>query len=115
MSQGQRARADELARRVNDAAEFLAEGRSVPESIQSLAQRHSISPRQARRYVVRAQDSGAVEVPGPKQVFTVKLPQSLVRRLREYAQVRRTTLSALVARALEEFLGTESASREDGQ
>ena len=115
MNQGQRASADQRARRVNEAAKLLSEGRSVPESIESLAQHHSISLRQARRYVVRAQDSGAVEIPGPKQVFTVKLPESLVRRLREYAQIRRATLSALVARALEEFLGTESASREDGQ
>ena len=84
--------------------ELLGSGLEVSEAIGRLAVEEGLSERQARRYVERAQESGPVEVPGAKQVFTVKLPIALVSRLRSYAQASGRTLSALVRQAVEEFL-----------
>ena len=115
MAPGRRAPADKRARRVNAAVEFLDSGLSVPEAARQLARRHQISERQARRYVEQARDFGATEVPSPKIVFTVKLPEDLVRRLRSHALRHQSTLSSLVARALVEFLGRMRAGPRGGQ
>lgn len=114
MSAGHKARAAESAQRVNAAVELLAAGLSVPEAARQLGLQHRISERQARRYVERARDVGTLEIPGPKLVFTVKLPSALVGRLKDYARVSRLTLSALVAQALEEFLGRMRAGPRGG-
>ena len=74
MTEGRRARADQMARRVNTAVELLDGGLDVIEATRDLARRHRLSERQARRYVERARDEGALEVPRAKIVFTVKLP-----------------------------------------
>ena len=49
-------------------------GWTLIDATRHLARRYRLSERQARRYVERARDEGAMEVPGPKVVFTVKLP-----------------------------------------
>jgi predicted HicB family RNase H-like nuclease len=76
----------------------------VIEATRDLARRHRLSERQARRYVERARDEGAMEVPGPKLVFTVKLPAALARRVRRAARATGQSISALVSEALSEFL-----------
>jgi len=110
-----RARADQFARRVNAAAEFLASGYDIAEASRQLARRYRISERQARRYAERARESGPVEVPNAKIVFTVKLPADLVRRVRQQAKRRGQTISAFVALALNEFLERLGASTRDGR
>jgi len=105
MSASRKACADEFARRINAAVELLALGLSVPEAARQLGFQHRISERQARRYLDRAREMGSVEIPEPKLIFTVKLSGTLVGRIKGYAQVRQQTLSSIVARALEEFLG----------
>jgi len=100
----QRARADQVARRINTAAELLVSGLAVPEAARALARRHRLSERQARRYVERARDDGPVEVPGTKVVFTVKVPAALARRVRRVARTTEQSISAVVAQALVEFL-----------
>ena len=89
--------------RVNAAAGLLASGMAPVEVAGVLAQRFSVSQRQARRYVEGAV-AGPVEVPEASVVFTVKLPASLAARVREHAHGSGTTISAVVARALTEFL-----------
>lgn len=93
-----------MAKRVNTAAELLDAGMDVIDATRDLARRHRLSERQARRYVERARDEGAVEVPGPKVVFTVKLPAGLARRVRRVARATGQSISALVSEALSEFL-----------
>ena len=112
---GRRARRDEYALRINAAARLLASGLSVPEAIRDLAAEHGLSERQARRYVEQARERGTVDVPGPKQVFTVKLSRTLVQRLKEYARARQRTLSSVVAQALDEFLGKKRAGPRGGR
>lgn len=108
MPEGRRARADQVAKRVNTATELLAGGMSVAEAIVALARRHRLSERQARRYVERARDEGLMEVPSSKVVFTVKLPATLARRVRRTARVTGRSISDLVAQALGEFLERHS-------
>jgi len=104
MQDGRRARADQVAKRVNTAVEFLDDGMTVIDATVSLARRHRLSERQARRYVERARDEGAMEVAAPKIVFTVKLPAALARRVRRAARTTGQSISGLVAQALAEFL-----------
>ena len=99
-----RADAGEYAVRVNAAADCLASGASLAECAQVLAERFGISVRQAHRYAEQAAASGPTAVPESTVVFTVKLPAPLVARVRELARETGTTISALVAQALSEFV-----------
>jgi DNA-binding transcriptional regulator LsrR (DeoR family) len=104
MSEGRRARADQVAKRVNTAVELLAEDMTVIDATMTLARRHRLSERQARRYVERARDEGAMDVATPKIVFTVKLPATLARQVRRVARATEQSISGLVTQALAEFL-----------
>ena len=99
-----RAPGREYAQRVNAAAELLAAGTSVAEAAGVLAQRYGCSARQARRYAEHAAAAGRVVVPEETTVFTVKLPSTLVARVRARARESGTTISAMVAQALTEYL-----------
>ena len=97
-------RAAEQAERVNAAADLLEAGVPAAEAARVLAARFGVSARQARRYADRARASGRTEVPEASVVFTVKLPVALAGRVRAHARESGTTISAVVARALTEFL-----------
>lgn len=109
-----RAGAAKVARRINVAVGLLAEGLDVGTAAQRLAQRQGLSERHARRYVERAAAGGQVGIPTAKVVFTVKLPGAVVRRVRRCAQQRHETISAVVERALQEFLQRGDAVRGGG-
>lgn len=111
MTEGRRARADQVAKRINTATELLGSGLEVVEATRTLARRHRLSERQARRYVERARDGGAVDIPGAKVVFTVKLPAELARRARRVAKTTGQTISAVVSQALAEFLDRPGEGR----
>ena len=101
---GARADAGEYTRRVNAAAELLASGVPVVAAVRVLVARFGCSARQARRYVERAAQDGPTPVPEATTVFTVRLPAALAARVRERARESGSTISALVAQALTEFL-----------
>jgi predicted HicB family RNase H-like nuclease len=101
---GGRADAGEYARRVNAAAGLRTSGASVAEAARLLAERFGCSARQARRYVERAAQDGPTPVPEATTVFTVRLPATLAAGVRERARESGSTISALVAQALTEFL-----------
>jgi hypothetical protein len=102
---GRRVPAARHAERVNAAADLALAGMPAAEAARVLAVRFGVSVRQARRYVDQAAAGGRVAVPEPTVVFTVKLPASLAGRVRAYAREHGTAISAVVARALSEFLG----------
>ena len=104
MTHARRARADQVAKRVNTAVDLLDDGMTVIDATVTLARRHRLSERQARRYVERARDEGAIEAAAPKIVFTVKLPAALARRVRRAARSTGQSISGLVTQALAEFL-----------
>jgi hypothetical protein len=101
---GGRADAGEYARRVNAAAELVESGMPVAEVVGVLAGRLGCSVRQARRYVEQAAAGGPVAVPQVSTVFTVRLPTELAGRVRQRARESGSTISAVVAQALTEFL-----------
>jgi hypothetical protein len=110
---GGRGRVDagEFARRVNAAAEQLESGVPVAEAARLLAERFGCSVRQARRYVERAGEAGRRVAPEVTTVFTVRLPATLVARVRERARGSGSTISAVVAQALTEFLARDHRKR----
>jgi hypothetical protein len=88
------------AERLNHARTLL---RQVAHSVaaERLARDCSISPRQAYRYLEQAQRLKAPVPPGEsKLAFTVKLPPSLIQRVRAYASKKRLSISEVVSRAL---------------
>src|SRR5262245_47935938 len=104
MSGRRRALASQYAQRVNQTLALL-DRFTVPDVLRALVRRYRVSVRQARRYVDVAQHHPrGVPVPQPTTVFTVKLPVGLIRRVRARARATGTSLSGLVARALEDWL-----------
>ena len=97
------ARASDIqkAERLNRARSLLRQVEQLSDAAERLARDCSISPRQAHRYLVQAQRLKAPVPPGEsKLAFTVKLPRSLIRRIREYATEKRLSISEVVSRAL---------------
>lgn len=104
MPEGRRASGEQRARRVNAAAELLDAGVGAAEACRQVAGRFGLSERQARRYVDRARQRGAVAVPEPTVVLSVRLPASVADRLRAAASASGGTSSGLVAQAVAELL-----------
>lgn len=89
------------AERLNRARVLLRQLDQLPEAVERLARDCSISPRQAYRYLQQAQRlKGPVAVSESKLAFTVKLPRSLIWRVRLYASVKKVSISQVVSRAL---------------
>jgi AraC-like DNA-binding protein len=89
------------ATRLNRARDLLRHVPALPAAVERLAQDCAISPRQAYRYLQQAQRLTApVPVGEAKRAFTVKLPHSLIQRVRLYATATGTSISEVVSRAL---------------
>jgi hypothetical protein len=96
-----RASETEKAERLNHARELLQETDQLSEAAGQLALDCSISLRQAYRYLLRAQRLKGPVSPGEaKRAFTVKLPHSLIQRVRTYARAQGLSISEVVSRAL---------------
>ena len=88
------------ADRLNLAWELLRHA-EAPTVAEELVRRCDISKRQAYRYLQMAQEMKArMPIVDAKIPFTVKLSQSLVQRLHQYATATGLTLSEIVSRAL---------------
>jgi hypothetical protein len=111
MAGGYRASDAQYVERVNAAADLAEAGVPAAQAARVLAERFGVSPRQARRYVDQAAVVGHREVPEENVVFTVKLPGGVADQVRAHAAELGTTISALVARALAEFLSADDAGR----
>jgi predicted DNA-binding transcriptional regulator YafY len=89
------------AERLNRARTLLRQVEQLSVAAERLARDCSISPRQAYRYLEQAQRLKAPVPPGePKLAFTVKLPRSLIQRVRAYASKKPLSISEVVSRAL---------------
>lgn len=90
---------------MNQAIHLLHQKKSPAEVVTCLAAQLGVSSRQAARYVNAAQKQSALlAVPEVKEVFTVKLPKSLVGRVRRQVRIQGTSISDWVAKALEQQL-----------
>lgn len=95
----------ELTERINATVDLLKESAMIEAVVASLRQRYLISRRQAYRYIQEARKTHRkVPIPEAKQVFTVKLPITLIMRVRQMAGSTGESLSSLITRALEAFL-----------
>jgi predicted DNA-binding transcriptional regulator YafY len=95
----------EFAERVNAAHALVQEGYPTEKVVAAIVHRFQVSRRQAYRYLEVAQGmKRPIVVPEQKVVFTVKLPESVVARIRRVAHITGESLSALVAQALKAFL-----------
>jgi hypothetical protein len=87
--------------RVNAAYVILQKNTPAPEVAHALSRRFKVSRRQAYRYMEEASRlTGILKSPEPKGVFTVKLPVSLIGRLRTHPRPPGESLSDFAARAL---------------
>jgi predicted DNA-binding transcriptional regulator YafY len=104
-----RVTAAEKAQRLNRARSLLQKCPHLPDAAGRLAEQFAISTRQAYRYLSQARKLTApVPVPDAKDVLSVRLPGSLIRRLREYSATTGTAVSELVARALQALLASRA-------
>ena len=96
-----RASETQKAERLNRARVLLLQADQLSDAVEQLAQDCSISLRQAYRYLEQAQSLKQPVPPSEaKLAFTVKLPHSLVRRVRTFAAAKRLSISEVVSRAL---------------
>ncbi|MDE0624974.1 MAG: ribbon-helix-helix domain-containing protein [Bryobacterales bacterium] len=99
----------EKARRLNLARALLQDRPHLPDAARHLADQLAISTRQAYRYLSQARRLTApVPVLDGKDVLSVRLPRSLIRRLRAYSAATGTAVSELVARALQALLASRA-------
>ncbi len=95
----------EIVERINVALGLLRKYSSKDKVLPALIEQFGVSRRQAYRYVQEAQKTKRkLPIPEQKEVFTVKLPISLVSRLRQLADSTGESLSNIVTRALKSFL-----------
>ena len=96
-----RASETQKAERLNRARGLLQQIDQFSEAVEQLAKDCSISPRQAYRYLEQARRLKGPVSPGEaKLAFTVKLPNSLIERVRKYAAIKGLSISEVVSRAL---------------
>lgn len=92
------------------ALDLLKKKISAKEVVSSLEVEFELSARQAYRYLQQAQrTTNPLALPEPKAVFTVKLPTSLIQRVRQIARRRRQPISDLVNQALGDWLTKSKA------
>ena len=95
----------ERVQRLNAAIEFVRECCTPAEAAAALSKKYGLSKRQAYRYVREAQHTRhLLAVPESKIVFTVKLRESLVQEIRQFATSSGKSISDAVTQALETFL-----------
>ena len=96
-----RASESQKAERLNRARELLRHVDQLSDAVEQLAQDCAISSRQAYRYLEQAQRLKEPVPPSEaKLAFTVKLPHSLVQRVRTFAAAKGLSISEVVSRAL---------------
>src|SRR6516164_5774196 len=85
----------------NRARDLLQHVDHLSDAVEQLARDCSISPRQAYRYLEQAHRLKEPVPPSEaKLAFTVKLPRSLVQRVRTFAAAKGLSISEVVSRAL---------------
>ena len=101
----ERSQNSELAKRINQAYVLLNKEKPQSQIVQHLMEIYGVSQIQAYRYVQQAKaNNGKVAIPEDSVVFTVKLPPSLIGRIKKFASFKDMSISKVVRTALEVFL-----------
>ncbi|UKJ06559.1 ribbon-helix-helix protein, CopG family [Solitalea lacus] len=106
----------ELAERINQAHALLEQRKPYINIVEQLMETYGVSQIQAYRYVQQAKaHKEKLTIPERSVVFTVKLPPSLIGRIREFAVSQGTSISKIVRVALEEFLAKKQHYGQKGE
>src|ERR1051325_9211522 len=102
-----RATKADKARQLNAARGLLRQRVALAEAVRWLSYKFDLSERQAYRYLEQASHlDGPMEIPEVAVPITLKVPQSTVERLRNYARSSGLSMGAIVTGALNAFLPT---------
>ena len=105
----ERSQNSELARRINQAYVLLSKEKPQSQVVEHLMEEYGVSQMQAYRYVQQAKaNNGKIAIPEDSVVFTVKLPPSLINRVKKFAGFKGMSISKVVRTALEEFLAKKA-------
>ena len=98
----------ERAQRLNAAFDLLTQGHAVAQAAAMLTEEFGLSQRQAYRYLQEAQAiKRPVPVKSPNVAITVKVPEDIATKLREYAHSTGSTIGDVVSRAVSALLTRE--------
>ena len=98
----------ERAQRLNAAFDLLTQGHAVALAAAMLTEEFGLSQRQAYRYLQEAQAiKRPVPVKSPNVAITVKVPEDIATKLREYAHSTGSTIGDVVSRAVTSLLARE--------
>lgn len=101
----ERAQNTELAKRINQAFTLLQKNKLPTQIVEQLVEKYAVSVNQAYRYIQLAREiNEKMAIPESSVVFTVKLPPTLIRRIKKLSGSKRLSISKVVHTALEEFL-----------
>ena len=101
----ERAQNTELAKRINLAFTLLQKNKVPPQIVEQLIVKYGVSINQAYRYIQLAREINVkMAIPESSVVFTVKLPPTLIRRIKKLSGSKGLSISKVVHTALEEFL-----------
>ena len=101
----ERSQNSELAKRINQAYVLLNRDKPQSQVVEHLMAEFGVSQIQAYRYVQQAKaNNGKIAIPEDSVVFTVKLPPSLIDRVKKFASFKGMAISKVVRTALEGFL-----------
>lgn len=111
-----RSQHSELAERINQAHALLEQQKPHTSIVEQLMDTYGVSQIQAYRYVQQAKaHKQKLAIPENSVVFTVKLPPSLIRGVKEFAVSQGTSISKIVRMALEEFLSKKQRYGQQGE
>lgn len=108
----ERSQNSELAKRINQAFTMLQKDKPQSQIVELLMQKYGVSQIQAYRYIHLAKEiSEKMEIPESSVVFTVKLPPTLIRRIKKLSGSKGLSISKVVHTALEEFLAKKDHAK----
>jgi len=108
----ERSQHPELAKRINHAYDLLKKDQPPIQIVEHLMELYRVSQIQAYRYLQQAKENnGQIAIPEVAVVFTVKLPPSLIKRVKKCAGSEGMLISKVVRAALEEFLAKKDHAK----
>jgi len=108
----ERSQNSELAKRINQAFTMLQKENPQPQIVERLIQKYGVSQIQAYRYIQLAREiNEKMAIPESSVVFTVKLPPTLIRRIKKLSGSKGLSISKVVHTALEEFLAKKDHAK----
>jgi predicted regulator of amino acid metabolism with ACT domain len=108
----ERSQNSELAKRINQAFTMLQKDKPQPQIVERLMQKYGVSQIQAYRYIQLAKEiNEKMAIPESSVVFTVKLPPTLINRIKKLSGSKGLSISKVVHTALEEYLAKKDHAK----